>query len=129
MKKVIAIVLTIIALVSCIFCINAGATSAVPYSEKNVSISFFRTSATAYIKKCTCTPVNNHLEVWIRVQYKTGNGYGWIPSQTTYYFDKGDNVSESRKTIEVSNINFAEGMHYARCGGGSLKTYPFAISG
>ncbi len=129
MKKVIAIVLTIIALVSCIFCINAGATSAVPYSEKNVSISFFRTSATAYIKRCTCLPVNNHLEVWIKVQYEDGNNTGWLPSRTTYYYDLGDNVQEARKTVSHSNIIHAEGMHYARCGGGSLKTYPFAISG
>lgn len=100
-----------------------------PINLKKASISLLRTSATASITKCNCSPVDNHLEVWIRAQYKVDDQYYYFtPSgDGTYYFSKGTNVSEVSKTITQDNICYIDGFHYARCGNGKLTDYDFSV--
>lgn len=128
-KKLVSVLLVVITIVS-IGLISVNATQNVPYGSKTASISLFKTSATAKITKCNCSPVDNHLEVWIRAQYKVGdNYYYYIPSgEGSYYFNKGDNVSEISKTITHDNICYTDGFYYARCGNGDLEEYVFAIN-
>lgn len=105
----------------------ANGTSSKPYTNKGASIATLKTSATAYITKCSCSPVDNELMVWIKVQYKDGNNYYWLPSSSTYYYAQGTDVAEARKKVSHSGIVHADGTHYARCGSGSLKSYAFSI--
>lgn len=119
--KVLSLILALVVFAS-IFAIAADASTAKPYGTYSTKISLFRNSATAKITKCSCIPVNNHLEVWFRVQYKSGNSFLWEPNGS-YYYHLGDNITEASKTIEVSNIQVAEGLFWAKCGGGSMKSY------
>lgn len=127
-KKVLSVLLVVITIVSIgLICVNA--TQNVPYGSKNASISLSRSSATAKITKCSCSPVDNHLEVWIRAQYRDGNEYFYAPSGSgTYYFSKGDDIAEVSKTITHDNICYTDGFHYARCGNGDLEEYEFSIN-
>lgn len=127
-KKFLAVLLVVIAIAS-IGLIGASATSSKPYSSKNASIAILKTSATAYIKKCDCSPVNNYLAVWIRVQYEEDGQYYWDPSGTgTYYYDEGTNVDEARKKVSGSKICYTDGYYYARCGSGQLREYEFEVN-
>lgn len=128
LKKAIAVLLVVLSLCS-VEVITVSATPNVPYSSKGASIATFKTSATAYIKKCTCSPVDNHLEIWIRVQYKKDGNYYWDPpGGSTYYCVIEENANEARKKVSGSGICYADGMQYARCGSGTLKQYDFAVS-
>lgn len=128
-KKVLSILLVVITIIT-IGLISVNATQNVPYGSKNASISLFKTSATAKITKCNCSPVDNHLEVWIRAQYQVDKQYYYFtPSgDGTYYFNKGDNVSEISKTITQDNICYTDGFYYARCGNGNLNEYAFSVN-
>lgn len=125
--KVLSLILALVVFAS-IFAIAADASTAKPYGTYSTKISLFRNSATAKITKCSCTPVNNHLEVWFHVQYKSGNSFIWIPSETTYYYDLGDDIAEASKTIEVSNIQIADALFWAKCGSGPMRSYALSDS-
>lgn len=105
----------------------AFASADVPYGDKGASIALFGTSATAWIKKCSCNPVNNYLAAWIRIQYREGDNYKWNPTNG-YYFDAQSNATEARRKVSGSRIQHAEGYHYARCGKGSEKQYTFSVN-
>lgn len=108
---------------------GVNASQSKPYETKGASISAFKTSATAYITRCDCLPVDNHLAVWIKVQYLDGDTYYWYPGDgSSYVFDDHKNTTEARKKISHSNICYAEGMQYAKCSGGELKTYYFSVN-
>lgn len=127
-KKFLAVLLVVITIAS-IGLISVSAASDKPYGTKNASIALLKTSATAYITKCDCSPVNNYLAVWIRAQYLKDGTYYWSPSGTgTYYYDEGTDVDEARKKISGSKICYTDGYHYARCGSGQLREYEFEVN-
>lgn len=114
-----ASVITTMLLSTAVLSTNVFATPTTPYGAACVYIASDGKSATAFITKCSCNPVNNHLMAAIQVQYSVGNNYYWTPSENTYYFSEGSNVASEQKTISVDNINYARGWFLARCGSGS----------
>lgn len=120
--KVLSLILALVVFAS-IFAIAAAASTAQPYGSYSTKISLLRNSATAKITKCSCTPVDNHLEVWFKVQYRSGDSYLWLPSETTYYYDLGDDIAEASKTIQVSKIQRADALFWAKCGSGPMRSY------
>lgn len=106
---------------------TVSASTARPYGDYGVSVSdgWFgaKDTATAYITKCNCTPVDNWLAACIQIQYESGNSNHWTPSESSYYYDRGYNKNEARKSISEYNIRYANAYFEASCGSGSIHVY------
>ena len=72
--------------------------------------------AYASLTKCSCSPVDNDLMVWIRIQYKEGNNYYWTPSESAYYYSHEEDVGSVSRTISEKNITYVYAKYYATCG-------------
>lgn len=106
-KKLVSVLLVVITIVS-IGLISVNATQNVPYGSKTASISLFKTSATAKITKCNCSPVDNHLEVWISYDK---DSYGYL---ITVYFhhiasNRGLDINFIKTVMEKTGIRFISG--------------------
>lgn len=127
-KKIIAIVACVGASIATMS-VCASATTAKPYSTYKTSISSgwgSKKTATAYITKCSCNPVNNWLAACIKVQYKDGNNYVWDPVDDEidgYYYQNGYNMNEARISVSHDNITYAKSFFEAKCGTGSMQTW------
>lgn len=125
-KRFIASLLVCLTLVG-LLAIAAFATPSKPYSSMSLSVSVVhgeKDVATASIRRCTETPVDNHLSTLLRVQYKDGNNYYWDPIQEgMYYVQKGDDVDQVSVQVERNYIYYAKAIFYARCKTGSQQTY------
>lgn len=124
-KRIATAVIAISALATSMTTSVAASTSK-PYGDYDVTISdgFLggKDTATAYITKCDCSPVNNFLAACIQIQYESGNNYHWTPSSSSFYYDRGYNINEARKSISEYNIRYAKGYFEATCGSSAMFT-------
>ena len=72
--------------------------------------------AYATLERCSCTPVDNQLMVWIQAQYKEDGVYKWTPSESDYYFSKETNVDKVERTIKEDDITYVHALYFAICG-------------
>ncbi len=115
-----------------VFAIPTMASSSKPYSNYYTSLSVVEGRAdiaTASITRCSCLPVNNYMEAYMRYQYKVGNNYFWEPEESAsgtpiYYYRDGTNVEALTHTASEHYIYVVEGIFRARCGtNGTLHRY------
>ena len=80
---------------------------------------------TATINKCSCNPVNNHLEVFLRVQYGDGDDYYWEPEEEGHFrHNEGYNCGSIDVSItENDPINYGLGVYYKTCNGYFYDTH------
>lgn len=124
-KRFLAILAVCLLLVSAM-ATTAFATSTRPYGSYDATLTVRSGNtdiARATMDRCSCLPVNNHLKVLMRYQYKDGNNYITDPGNNMYYYKEGNNVEEITVTHYEHYIYWVEAVFYARCGSGSQKTY------
>ena len=112
-------------------CVFASPSS--PVSEYGVSLTngnifnLFKDTAYAYVRRCSCLPVDNELSTNLQVQYydKSTGTYIWIPGpeSSRYYLSRGFNTE--MEELEISNVDivYAHSIHDCRCGSGNIIRY------
>ena len=128
-KRMLALLLATLTLAS-LFAVAAFATPSKPYGNYDVTISdgLFKDTATAFISRCSCIPVDNYLKASIQVQYKEDGGYHWLPSETSVYFQEETNKDSASVSVTQKNIVYADGMLRARCSSGITLSYPKTVT-
>lgn len=119
-KRVIGMICLVVMLVS-VFAVGVSAACTRGYSTHTIGVNdafwFWQTDeAYASLTKCSCSPVDNDLMVWIRIQYKEGNNYYWTPSESAYYYSHEEDVGSVSRTISEKNITYVYAKYYATCG-------------
>lgn len=107
--------------------VTVAASESKPYGEYHIEIDDgeFIDTATAYVTKCSCNPVDNYLMAGIQVQYLVGNEYKWTPGEKTFYYNSGTNIARAERKISKGQINYAKAWIQARCGDGNMiSRYP-----
>ena len=112
------------AMLACAIRVSASCTSGYDTATLSVKANpsiFSAASATGTVTRCDCSPVNNELSVFIRIQYNSGGFYYWYPTtEGTYYFLRQYNVDQTEKKIDCparwGTINYAEAIFPVRCG-------------
>lgn len=122
-NKLLALILACLTVLS--LAVTAAATESKPYGSYDVTITsgLLQDTATAYVTKCSCNPVDNYLMAGIQIQYKEGNQYYWTPSSSSYYYKSGTNVDSAQKSISEGDITYAKAWIQARCGDGDTHSY------
>lgn len=126
-KKMAAIVCSI-ATVASIASVDVSAYCTKGYDIYSASIVAGKSGeddmAVARIRKCSCAMVKNNLMVWLRVQYRSGNSYKWIPEYPYYYYDHQVDCYQASKSIQHKNITFSEAIFFATCGNNNIADDP-----
>lgn len=123
MKKIIGIILFAAIISASVFaiCVSACNEPISSYKTEHFNGFWFFGSehATATLNKCNCSPVNNYLAAWIKVQHYTiSDGvyvYSWIPA-SGFYYNSAVNVSSQSCTINADHINYVSAKYVAYCG-------------
>ena len=120
MKNKLLLSVLLIATISSIYGIVSSACSAGMGTKTLVHVPgtlFVDEKVTATVYKCSCNPVDNHLGILLRCQYRSGNDYINDPvGDNVYYVVSGDNVASQTLSICHNNINYAKAKFYGRCG-------------
>lgn len=122
-KKVIC-VLCMVALLATSLMIGAMASCITGYGSYTLNIedgnAFTRDKAIATLSRCSCTPVDNILMIWLRIQYYEDGHYYWSPEETNgqqnYYYVYEEDVDEVTKTLKAEDIRVAQARFCATCG-------------
>ena len=108
----------IVGSVIAIACPDNGGTQSIDGGPYNTFFGTkYKVTATAY--KCSCNPVNNHLETFLRVQYHDGNNYYWYPEGDGIFSYNDDTNCDSVDVSITRNypINYGLGVYYKTCNG------------
>lgn len=127
-KRAIAMICLIVMLVSTL-AVGASASCLKGHGTHTIGVDdafwpWETDEAYATLTKCSCSPVDNDLMVWIQIQYEENDNYYWTPSESKYYYSHEYDTNGVSKTIKEDNITYVHAEYFAQCGNNPRNDFP-----